>query len=320
MMNLRGVDLNLLVTVDALLDEAHVSRAAKRVGLSQPAASYALSRARALFGDALLVRTANNGFRRTPRADALRAPLRSALAELAGILAADPESAGLRGAVRLVAPDLPAAAISAALTMELVKRAPGVDLVFHPWHAGDEIERLERGEVDLVVTGAPLYASTLRKETFGVYPYTVVMRQAHPAAAVEPFDLDCWLSYSHLIVSGRGDQHGPVDEALALIGRHRRVAAVAPTFLHALELLCETDLLAAFPTGVMECAAAARLTCRAVPIALTPACLHLVRHRRTDHNPAVTLVAELLRMLAPRPGGADVEEGRPLSDAAWPSL
>ena len=71
------------------------------------------------------------------------------------ILAADPESAGLRGAVRLVAPDLPAAAISAALTMELVKRAPGVDLVFHPWHAGDEIERLERGEVDLVVTGAP---------------------------------------------------------------------------------------------------------------------------------------------------------------------
>jgi DNA-binding transcriptional LysR family regulator len=121
----------------------------------QLAASNALARARALFGDPLLVRAPPGGLRRTPRTDAMREPLRAALAELAVIVAAGPpDLADLRGAVRLVVSDVPAAALGAALTAALAKRAPGIDLIFHPWHAGDEVERLERGEVDLVVTVA----------------------------------------------------------------------------------------------------------------------------------------------------------------------
>ena len=300
MIKLRGFDLNLLVTVDALLDEAHVGRAAERLGLSQPATSNALARARAMFGDPLLVR-APGGLRRTPRAEAMREALRAALAELAGLVSAGPpDLADLRGAVRLVASDVPAAALGAALTAELAKRAPGLDLIFHPWHAGDEVARLERGEVDLVITVASARGASLRTEPLGTYPYAVVMRRNHPAAAVETFDLDDWLAFPHVVVSGRGDRRGSVDAALARIGRHRRVATVAPTFLHALELLCDTDLLAAFPTGVMVSAAAARLTSRPAPIALEPVSLHLVRHHRTDMDPAVTVVAELVRAVAPR--------------------
>ena len=115
MVKLRNVDLNLLVILDALLDEAHVGRAADRLGLSQPAASNALARARALFDDPLLVRSTPKDLRRTPRADAMREPLRAALAELLVIVAADPpDAADLRGAVRLLASDVPAAALGAA--------------------------------------------------------------------------------------------------------------------------------------------------------------------------------------------------------------
>jgi len=75
-MNLRSIDLNLLVVLDALLDEAHVGRAANRVGLSQPAASAALQRCRELFGDELLER-GRGTMRRTVRAESLRGPLKS---------------------------------------------------------------------------------------------------------------------------------------------------------------------------------------------------------------------------------------------------
>lgn len=300
MVKLRSIDLNLLVILDALLEEAHVGRAAHRVGLSQPAASNALARARAMFDDPLLVRAPPNGLRRTPRAEALREPLRTALFNLSAVVeASPPDEANLRGAVRLLSPDLPAAAFGAALMVKLSQKAPGIDLIFHPWHVGGEVDRLERGEVDLVLAVTSLFGPSVRTTPLATFPYDVLMRHDHPLASAERFNLDGWLAYPHVVVSGRGDPRGSVDAALTRIGRARRVACVVPSFLHALELLVGTDLIATLPGGVMSSAAAGRLVSRSPPVDLDPVKLHLVRHSRSDGDAAALLVAGLVVELAP---------------------
>ncbi|WP_198148023.1 LysR family transcriptional regulator [Elstera litoralis] len=131
-MNLRTIDLNLLVILDALLDEAHVSRAADRLGLSQPATSAALERCRHLFADPLLER-GKAGMRATPKAEALRAPIKSLLADIQGLVnPPETDLATLRQTIRIIMADHPAAMIVGPLHHRLSKTAPGLDLVIQP--------------------------------------------------------------------------------------------------------------------------------------------------------------------------------------------
>src|SRR5215468_9770818 len=106
MMNLAALDLNLLVALDALVSETHVGRAARKVGLSQPAMSHALARLRALMNDPLLVRSGTR-MQLTPRAEMLRGPLAQALEQVRGLFVADrfdPATSERRFAVMM--PDL----------------------------------------------------------------------------------------------------------------------------------------------------------------------------------------------------------------------
>lgn len=291
-MNFRNVDLNLLAIVDTLLDEAHVSRAAERLNLSQPATSNALARARALFGDPLLVRGAG-GLKRTPKADQLRGPLREALDQMRAILVAEPpELSDICQTVRLVLSDFPAAFVAGPLLGILRKEAPGIDLVFHPWHAGDEIERLRRGEFDMAMTAHIPPGDDLRVHEFGPIDYQVIMRRNHPAVA--DFGLERWLDYPHLLVSGQGESRGPIDSVLARVGLSRRVGAVVPTFLLALQFLEESDLIAALPTQMLPPRLAKRFATFAPPIPLDPFPLYMIRHRRSDDDIAVRFVADAI--------------------------
>ncbi|MFC7553310.1 LysR family transcriptional regulator [Pseudoroseomonas wenyumeiae] len=160
-MNLRGVDLNLLVILDALLQEAHVSRAAARLNLSQPATSSALDRCRHLFQDPLLER-AGSRMRLTPKAEALRQPLRQVLEDMAAVLEAPaPPLSALQQTVRLVMADHPATLAAPALHAALARSAPGLTLVLLPWlSAAAALEALERGSADLAVSVFPAPAPT----------------------------------------------------------------------------------------------------------------------------------------------------------------
>src|SRR6476620_2506100 len=132
-MNLNSLDLNLLVALDALLREANVSRAAMRIGLSQPAASHALQRLRDLINDPLLVRTGAR-MELTPRAQALRAPLAQALDQVRSLFSADAfDAVRSERQFRLMMPDLAVELLMPPLMEKITKLAPHLRIDVVPW-------------------------------------------------------------------------------------------------------------------------------------------------------------------------------------------
>ncbi|MDP3418678.1 LysR family transcriptional regulator [Falsiroseomonas sp.] len=296
-MKLRGVDLNLLVILDALLEEAHVSRAADRLGLSQPATSSALERCRQLFGDRLLERAAG-GMRRTPRAEALRPRLKDALAGLGGVLdLPEVPLAALRQTVRLLMADSLAARLLGPLVAALSRSASGLDVVVQPWQgAPAALEGLARGTLDLAVSVIPPSGPDLRREELLREEYVVAMRSGHPA--LEGFDLERWLAFPHVLVSARGEMRGALDEALARQGRVRRVGCVVPHFLLVPPLLLGSDLIALLPGGSILGAMREGLAVLQPPVAVEGFPIHLALHRRREGDAAVRHVAATLRSVA----------------------
>ncbi|MGV6876741.1 LysR family transcriptional regulator [Pseudochelatococcus sp. B33] len=292
-MNLRSLDLNLLVILDALLDEAQVSRAADRLGLSQPAASAALQRCRHLFRDELLER-GRGTMRLTDKAESLRAPLKSLLAGVMDLV--DPPEvplAELRQTLRICMADYPALFVTGPLQRALAGTAPGIDVVIQPWH-GAEAARvaLVDGSTDIAISIFPGDDEDLHREALLVEHYVIALRSGHPA--IPGFDLDRWLDYPHILVSGRGEARSPLDAALARMGRARRVGLVVPSFGLVPTLLRGSNMIAMLPSRVMVAADDLATLPTPIPVAGFP--LHLAWHRRRAKDAGLQHVAGVLRV------------------------
>ncbi len=290
-MNLRSLDLNLLVILDALLDEAHVSRAADRLCLSQPAASAALQRCRHLFQDELLER-GRGTMRLTPKALALRAPLKSLLADVIDLV--DPPEVPLNETIqtlRLAMADYPALVVINPLQRALGETAPGIDLVIQPWQ-GAEAARvaLIDGATDIAISVFPDESEDLHREELLHEEYVIAMRSGHPAIA--GFDLDSWLAYPHIITSGRGEARTPLDTELARLGRNRRVGLVVPSFGMVPDLLRGSDMIAMLPSRILPADGDLAVLPPPIPVSGFP--LHLAWHRRREKDAALRHVARLL--------------------------
>ncbi|EJN04526.1 LysR family transcriptional regulator [Phyllobacterium sp. YR531] len=305
-MNLRSVDLNLLVVLDALLDEAHVSRAADRLGLSQPATSSALERCRHLLNDPLLER-GKGGMRLTAKAESLREPLKNLLADVVSVLdPPDIDIAALRQTVRIIMGDYPTMVIAAELHQQLAMKAPGVNLVIQPWHGADEaLDELAKGSVDLAVSVFPKSDVSFQRHDLLFQNYLVVMRKEHPAA--RDFNLEQWLAYPHILVSGRGDTKGPLDEALAVLGKQRRVGVVVPSFVIVPPLLMGSDLIAMVPSLCIPQSSVKDYAVFEPPVPVDGFTLHIAWHVRRDKDPGVQLVASVIRNTLQK---LDVQTGR----------
>ncbi|NNA65549.1 LysR family transcriptional regulator [Pseudomonas sp. ICMP 8385] len=242
MNDLRRIDLNLLVILDALLSEQHVTRAAERLHLSQPAVSHALARLRDLLDDPLLVRQ-GGGLVATARALELAAPLADALAQVQSLLAPnrfDPASA--RRTFRLAMSDYGAALLLPGLARALREQAPGIDLVIS--HASREgmQEGVLSGEIDLAAGVFPDLPAELRSTPLFEEHYAcLVDRDSLPPGGV--LDLPTYLARPHVLLEMRGSGTPEIERALTAIRERRHVAISLPHWGIAPQLIQGTDLI-----------------------------------------------------------------------------
>ena len=222
--NLRSVDLNLLVALDALLTERHVTRAAGRIGLSQPAMSNALTRLRDVFHDELLIRTAN-GMSPTPYALALEEPLRQALRHIERIFDTDADFVPTRASNRFVArmSDLLGYLLLPRLMADMTTEAPGVSLDIVHLAPARTVDALDRDEIHVAVSMGLEHSRSIRSEMLVTDRMICVMRVGHPLAD-QALTLEAFLSSGHLKVSMSPTDTRFVDAKLAELRRHRRVA------------------------------------------------------------------------------------------------
>jgi DNA-binding transcriptional LysR family regulator len=293
-MNLRNIDLNLLVVLDALLDEAHVTRAAHQLGLTQPATSSALQRCRHLFDDELLER-GRGTMRLTLKAQQLRGPIKSLLAGIQDVVNPTEVSlADISQTVRIIMADYPALIVVGPMLSELARSAPGIDLVIQPWRGAELAKQsLFDGTTDIA---ASVFTSRDTNLAYGHLldeTYKVVMRRGHPAAS--RFTLKSWLRFPHILVSGRGEAHGELDETLSKLNLARRVGVVVPTFQMVPDLLTKSNMIAMLPSMCVPRKLGGELRIFEPPVAISGFSLHLAWHRRNEKDKALQFIREVLK-------------------------
>jgi DNA-binding transcriptional LysR family regulator len=288
------LDFNLLVTLDALLAERSVSRAAQRLGLSQPALSAQLARLREMLGDPLFV-PSHRGMTPTPLALGLQAPLAAALAQLRDVVtsarAFDP--ARDEFTVHVACSDYVQSALLLDFTLALRREVPGLRIALRAADAARLEAQMEKGEVDLAVLTPEGIAESLRSRPLFEERYVFIARRGHPALR-RPLDTQRFCELEHVMVSPRGGSFStPVDEVLDAQGLRRRVVVSASTFHSVLDLVERCDLVALVPARLVE-GRVNRLRVLAPPLPVPGFAIHMAWHNRNHGDAAQRWVRERL--------------------------
>jgi DNA-binding transcriptional LysR family regulator len=294
--NFRTLDLNLLRVFDAVMSESSLTRAAAALAMTQPAVSHALRRLREALGDELFRRT-TRGVRPTPRAEALWPQVRTALTSLRQALAPgefDPQRDAVQ--LRLAMADATAALLVPALVAAIERQQALVTLHVQPLTTRDPRRLLAADAFDLAVGSFPEVLpavraegadSTLRHQPLYDTRYVCVMRRGHPLARKGALTLEAYCAAPHLLVSFSGRALGYVDQALAALGRQRRVVLIVNQFFTAGRVVSRSHLLAVLPESFVEATGYRdELAVVELPMALPTVHVGMLWHLRKDADPA----------------------------------
>jgi DNA-binding transcriptional LysR family regulator len=279
-------DLSLLATLDALLQEGSVTKAARRLGLSTPGMSHALARIRERLGDPLLVR-AGRSMVLTPRAEALRPRVRSLVEEAAQALEPERSFAALelQRTFVIYTSDYVLTMLGPALDRVVHAEAPNVALRFVPITVDDSAP-LRDGSADLSIGIYGELPPEMRIRQLITDRFVCVVRKDHPTVK-QRLSLEQFVRLEHVQVAPRGKPGGYIDDVLRERGLERRVARAVPYFMTGLMLVSQTDYVLTISERLAQSMAApVGLRIVEAPLPLRPYALQLVWHPRLDGDAA----------------------------------
>ena len=309
-MNFRTLDLNLLRVFDVVMVERHVTRAADRLAMTQPAVSNALRRLREAMGAELFVPGAS-GVTPTRHAEAIWPTVRSALDSLRTTI--EPQPFDAREDTRrftVAMADATAAVLMPEVMQAWTAQRSQSDLQVIGLDSRDPRPLLEQGEADAAIGFFPEVerelavhadAGPTRLEALYECDYVCVMRRGHPLAALPELTLADYCAASHLRVSFAGRPRGFVDEALAALGCSRRIVLTVAHFSIAGRVVHGSDLLTVLPQSFVPATGHAdELVVRPVPFELPRIRVSLLWHHRHDADEGQRWLRETLSQAARR--------------------
>ncbi|CAB3880481.1 LysR family transcriptional regulator [Achromobacter mucicolens] len=286
-MNLKDVDLNLLVVFNELHKHGRVSAAAESLGISQPGVSNALARLRKLLGDELFLRT-SRGMVPTPYAESLAQPIADALAALQGTLNArvafDP--ARSERAFVIGVNDVGETYFLPRLMRALDQVAPGVTIRTVRTTSIDVRDEMERGRMDLAMGFLPGLKGGFFQRRLFRQPYVCIFRQDHPLAR-SGVSARQFRAAEHVAIVSEGTGHGVVDEVIARAGIRRRLRLTVPHFMAVGPVLQATDMIAVVPQRFADCACGPfGLASAPCPVKIPESVINVFWHARNHREAA----------------------------------
>lgn len=250
-MDYRKLDLNLLVILDALLNERGVNATARRLSTSQPNVSFALKKLRAFFHDDLLVRSGND-MKPTALATRIREPVRQILSTIDTELFFDAAFDPMQSArcFSISTSDIGELVFLPRLLEALAERAPSVTLRCHSLPPDDLARAMTEGRVDVALGYFPdmINAAFLKQRLFG-HTFICIARQDHPQISGE-LSMATFLQLGHIVVSEKGRSQELVEARMRDLGMSRRIQLQSPHFMSVPLLVSKSDLISTVPLAV----------------------------------------------------------------------
>lgn len=288
-LDIRNVDLNLLLAFDAMLEHRSVTRAGEAIGLSQPAMSAALSRLRTTFNDTLFVKLGAQ-MQPTMRAELLAEPVRRVVQTIrTEILLPGGFDPSLSDRVfTLITPDIGEMLFAPPLIAHFSTVAPKVRLHVISRPRGTAAAALEEGAADLALGYFPdLKGSGFFQQKLFENRHVCVMRQGHPLASRATLDLDTYLAQKHVVVRPDGREH-VFEQHLQKKGIQRDIVIELSHFMSVLPTIESSNLVATVPEDLAQFFRRyAQICVHAVPLDVPAISVNQFWHRRAHQDPAV---------------------------------